>query len=507
MHYSPDPPRLAEQIRAIPVNQGSFFMRMRLILPVLVAFCATSFDTTIGDDIDHLQGEMAAEVTATTAIVQTRLTGSTIDENGDVPGAKGFVQFEYATDEQFTDSIVTSWTMTAEENDFIARAFLRDLKPGTRYYYRIRFGKRSDQTQTGPVRTFTTLPGEEASQPISFVVVTGMHHYRFHNATKQWDKAMEANVIPQGYPALKSILDLKPAFFIGTGDNVYYDHPANEQGIDPESMRKKWHQQFVQRNYVNLFAEVPAYWEKDDHDHRYNDNDNTGDRKPSSELGIKIYHEQLPLYDDDADREQQRPYRSHRITKELQVWLLEGRDFRDPNNKVPGPDKTMWGIEQREWLKRTLKESDAMFKLVISPTPMVGPDDMYKKDNHTNPNGFLHEGEAFFTWAKETGLKTNELLLICGDRHWQYHSIHPSGFQEFSSGALVDANSRLGRNPGSKGSTDPDGLIKQPYTSVKPSGGFLHVIVNPATAAGKAAILFHFRDENGELLHEHSETN
>jgi len=31
--------------------------------------------------------------------------------------------------------------------------------------------------------------------------------------------------------------------------------------------------------------------------------------------------------------------------------------------------------EQNGWLKQTLKASDATFKLLISPTPMVGPDD------------------------------------------------------------------------------------------------------------------------------------
>ena len=28
-----------------------------------------------------------------------------------------------------------------------------------------------------------------------------------------------------------------------------------------------------------------------------------------------------------------------------------------------GPDKTMWGVEQRAWLERTLLESDATFKI------------------------------------------------------------------------------------------------------------------------------------------------
>jgi alkaline phosphatase/alkaline phosphatase D len=168
-----------------------------------------------------------------------------------------------------------------------------------------------------------------------------------------------------------------------------------------------------------------------------------------------------------------------------------------------GPDKTIWGAEQKEWLKRTLQESDATFKLLISPTPMIGPDDLRKKDNHTNIGGFRHERDEFFDWLKATGVADRHFYIVCGDRHWQYHSIHPSGLEEFSCGALVDANARLGRKPGDPKSTDPDGLIKQPYYQTPASGGFLLVDVTPSTDSQPPRLTFRFMDENGKLLHEH----
>ena len=42
-----------------------------------------------------------------------------------------------------------------------------------------------------------------------------------------------------------------------------------------------------------------------------------------------------------------------------------------------------------------------------------------------------------------------------GDRHRQYHSTHPSGFEEFSCGALIDSDSRTGHLPGDPVTTDP----------------------------------------------------
>ncbi|RMG59984.1 MAG: alkaline phosphatase, partial [Bacteroidetes bacterium] len=164
---------------------------------------------------------------------------------------------------------------------------------------------------------------------------------------------------------------------------------------------------------------------------------------------------------------------------DLQLWFVEGRDFRSPNAMPDGPDKTIWGAEQLNWLKESLLASDATFKLLISPTPMIGPDDKRKTDNHTNLGGFRHEGDAFFAWLDENGFQDKGFYILCGDRHWQYHSIHPNGIEEFSCGALVDQNSRVGRKPGDPGSTDPEGLIRQPFTSPQAGGGFLLVELDP----------------------------
>ena len=181
--------------------------------------------------------------------------------------------------------------------------------------------------------------------------------------------------------------------------------------------------------------------------------------------------------------------------------------YRSPNAMEDGPEKSIWGQEQKAWLKETLLASDATFKILISPNPMIGPDDARKSDNHTNLGGFQHEGKEFFAWLNETGLVKKNFYLICGDRHWQYHSIHPSGVEEFSCGALVDANSRLGRKPGDPASTDPEGLIKQVYAQKVRSAGFLLVKADPASEEAPAKLTFVFHDENGKVLHEHTKTS
>ena len=77
-----------------------------------------------------------------------------------------------------------------------------------------------------------------------------------------------------GYPALESILKLQPDFFVGTGDNVYYDHPGHHGRAQTQhEMRKKHHEQYSQPRFLDLFRRVATYWLKDDHDHRFDDSD------------------------------------------------------------------------------------------------------------------------------------------------------------------------------------------------------------------------------------------
>lgn len=447
----------------------------------------------------HAQGEMTGEVTQTSVILQSRLTSVAELRDDDVAGMPGVARFELSERDDFRSTRTTDWLKAEPENDFIVKVKVDGLKPATQYYYRLIFGTDRDAVQKGKTCSFRTLQGREGTDKVSFVVVTGMNYMSFHygkvaNGKRTGVGAYRGEDNHLGFPALASILKMKPDFFVGTGDNVYYDSHDDREATELKDLRRKWHEQFVQPRFVELFRHVPTYWEKDDHDHRYNDCDCKGDRAPLSELGIRTFREQVPIVDPLDPKA--KTYRTYRVNRHLQVWLVEGRDYRSPNKMLDGPDKTLWGAEQIAWLKRTLLESDATWKLLISPTPMVGPDDAYKIDNHTNHKGFRHEGRAFFNWIKEQQLNEQGFHVICGDRHWQYHAVDPTGIEEFSSGALVDSNSRLGRDPGDPKSTDPDATIKQLHSQTEASGGFLKVTVHD-----DGSIRFEFFDENGKSLY------
>ncbi|MHC4996840.1 MAG: alkaline phosphatase D family protein, partial [Planctomycetota bacterium] len=151
-----------------------------------------------------------------------------------------------------------------------------------------------------------------------------------------------------------------------------------------------------------------------------------------------------------------------------------------------GPGKSIWGAEQKAWLKRTILESDAGFKVLVSPTPVVGPDRPNKMDSHANV-GFYHEGNEFRAWTKKN--KLDNLFVVCGDRHWQYMSVDPkTGLREFSCGPASDAHAS-----GSPGWDKP----MQPYHNVQ--GGFLTVNV---TAPDRISFRFHGTD--GQIDYEYT---
>jgi alkaline phosphatase/alkaline phosphatase D len=488
----------------------------KMALPGTLIVVASGCAEVAFPEMTNGQGEIAGEVTTTSVILQSRLTVGRELVEGDLAGAVGRARFQVGTTREFGDSLGSGWLSATPENDFIVKAKIDGLSPGTRYYYRLIFGPDERLVRTGPTRTFATLDGDGVASEVSFVVVTGMNYNAFHHGAgpvggdgARARPAYEGPDKSLGFPGLETILDMKPNFFVATGDNVYYDVPAQSAVTTPDELRKKWHEQFVQPRFADLFAAVPTYWEKDDHDFRFNDSDNTGSADPSVELGIATFHEQVPVVDPAAPNPV--TYRTHRINKDLQIWLVEGRDYRSPNMMRAGPGKTLWGAEQRSWLERTLLESDATFRILISPTPMIGPDDAeqagrpaeghdtLKRDNHSNPAGFQHERDSFFDWLIDNDfLEEQNFYIICGDRHWQYHSIHPTGVEEFSAGALVDANSRLGRRPGDPESNDPEAMIEQPYTQTERSGGFLRVTISPGVPP---TATFRFHDEWGELLH------
>ncbi|MEW4565612.1 alkaline phosphatase D family protein [Bremerella sp. JC770] len=424
------------------------------------------------------------EVTPTSAIVWTRLTKNPARNNdgivfrkrgkseealktpveqieGACPGQPGKIRLLYGDGDNLQP---TDWVTVDEESDFIHQFELNDLKPGTPY--RVVCQTSVDGEEHG-VRTgtFRTAPLASDLKPVRFCVMTCQGYPdRDHR---------------DGHPIYPSMTAKDPDFISLTGDLIYYDNDA-PSAMSADLAHLHWERMFSLPRLVDTLSKTSAYWLKDDHDTLSNDSwpgRNYGEL--TFEEGQRIFQQQAPLGSES--------YRTFRWGRDLQIWLTDGRDFRSPNNMPDGPDKSIWGAEQKAWFQQTVLESDATWKILISPTPIVGPDRANKNDNHAN-EGFAHEGNEIRTWLQQN--VPDNFFVVCGDRHWQYHSVDPdTGVKEFSVGAA--SNSHAGGTPGRN---------PKIHRFHKVQGGFLNVLVDAQPESSE--ITFQLCDVDGNVSFE-----
>jgi alkaline phosphatase D len=486
-------------------------MTVRVLLAFLVISCcvqAELVNVVVGDSSLET-GFKVGEVTSTEAIVWTRVTagesvgfdmrplprvsywdldkeawevgpqrkrhktpkidfmdGATIRSiRGAAPGAAGAVQVRYRTT-GVPKWLETEWEAVDPDADFTRQFKLAELQPGTEYEVQVSTrvpagGNRGHYAQG----RFRTAPAEEQVSDVTFTVVTGTAY-------------VDLDLPDEGYKIYPSMLKKDPDFFVHTGDILYYDDYAKTK----ELAWWHWQRMYSLPTNVDFHRNVASYFIKDDHDTWMNDCW-PGQESPymglfTQEEGIEIFKQQVPMGD--------KTYRTFRWGKDLQIWLVEGRDYRSPNTMPDGPDKTIWGKEQIEWFKRTVKESDASFRVLISPTPVVGPDRENKRDNHSN-KVFEHEGAML----REFLSAQKNMVVVCGDRHWQYISKDPkTGLKEYSCGPASDSHAG--------GWKQSDTRPMHEYLNV--TGGFMSVT---AARENNVPVLItrHF-DVDGKLLNE-----
>jgi alkaline phosphatase D len=242
---------------------------------------------------------------------------------------------------------------------------------------------------------------------------------------------------PDGFHMYDSLERLKPDFFVSCGDNVYYD--SDDPVVNSvAAARYHWQRMYSMATLHKCLRNLPGYWQKDDHD-VYSDDSYPGMQTPKMQPfqfseGQQLFREQVP-----GPSETDPLYRRFRWGTLVEIWLPEARDYRSPNPEPDGPAKTIWGTAQKRWLEESLASSPARWKFVINPNPVIGPDHGRKRDNHANST-FATEGREFRQWLRAN--VEGSVILMNGDRHWQYHSVDPeTGLNEFGCGAVSDSHS------------------------------------------------------------------
>ncbi len=458
----------------------------------------------------NAMGEKVGEVTDRSAIVHTRLTekpernnagytfpinahnlsreelrsirmpgGMAIaDLEGACPGKAGKVRLLYSENESLGTPTRTDWAEVGPKQDYTHKFSLQRLSPDTTYYYAVEItAAGGSEMRRGAVGTFRTAPSSDRWTPARFTVVTCS------------DYACRDHL--DGYESFRSIKKISPAFMVHTGDCVYYDIDI-PFATTVELARFHWHRVYSQPGVVDLMRSIPVYWEKDDHD---SFEDDSWPTRPTQRVSPMTYADLVPVFSEQVPVGD-KLYRKFRWGKGLEIWLVETRDFRSPNPDPDGPNKTIWGAEQKEWLKKTLLASDADFRVLISPDCIVGPGGDPDRarfqlpeggaDSHGD-GGYGYEGREFRHWVRDKKIKN--LIILNGDRHWQYHSIDPeTGLNEFSCGAVAERHT---------GGSIPDPKF---YHFVRQGSGFVSVSLNGSEQEPLLVIRIHKPD--GDVVHE-----
>jgi alkaline phosphatase D len=368
--------------------------------------------------------------------------GSSIDTlEGAVPGAMGVVRVRYKTEED-GEFKLTPWLEVDPAADYTRQFHLQDLLPASRYQLEVEYGAGKDQDLKILAGSFRTAPSADTAAAVTFTVTTGQRYPDLDSK--------------DGFRIYRVMQEMDPEFFVHTGDILYYD----EFGKTTDLANWHWQRIYSLNSLVDFHRHVPSYFIKDDHDTLMNDSWPTMETHFMGEMtfedGIRIFREQVPMGE--------KTYRTVRWGKDLQIWLVEGRDFRSANDMEDGPDKTIWGAEQMAWFKRTVQESDATFRILISPTPVVGPDRGNKNDNHAN-EGFTYEGNML----REFIASQDNMFVVCGDRHWQYVSVDSThGVKEYSSGPTSDEHAGGWKND----------MIRPEHRYLNVIGGFLALTID-----------------------------
>lgn len=337
------------------------------------------------DPVSLTHGPMLGQPTANSMVVWGRTS------------EPGEFTVHYGTDPDRCDQ-VSQPGATSIERDNTGTVRLSDLQPDTSYYYQVWVNERPH----GLPGSFQTLPSQESSRNDKYNP-KGLFNFRF-----QIGSCANQNPLNGGghrattYEHLNQDWADKVHFHIMNGDWLYEELRT----YSPEAWR------LVQGlndfpMIVDVMPTIVGVWENivevvDAHTLRLHMPARVDDQDLSYSIG-------------------RRSYGKFRVSN-CEFYLIDTRGDRDMHDVTQRdkPGVSMLGKPQREWLLKSMKESDADFCFVISTVPFMIPhsgaggfeaDEENKEEAWT---GFFEEREMLINQWDKLGKK---VFVMTGDLH------------------------------------------------------------------------------------------
>jgi alkaline phosphatase D len=293
-------------------------------------------------------------------------------------------------------------------------------------------------------------------------------------------------------------------FFLLLGDSIYADDvcpsPPNEPGADFRATtlaeyRARHRDQRGAEALRRLLGDIPVYAIWDDHEVRNNFSGPFDSQMPAGRQALREY---WPIRT--APEDPNRLYRMVRGGADLELFLLDTRQYRSRNADQDGLAKTMLGEKQLQWLLKGLTETTATWKVIVTTVPLSiskgGGASVPGNDGWAGgPDGTGFERERQVIVDTILRQKVKNVVFLAGDVHYvQANAYDPNGdgtpdFHEFVVGPLSAAPGRL---------TMPNADLR-PTTLINESGYFNFGLIRVTTNTFDVTVL----DDAGAMRFSH----
>ena len=296
---------------------------------------------------------------------------------------------ELAPDASFRQARTIRGPVVTPETDLTGRVLLTGLPPAADLHYRIRPVDPDDAGSSGEAVAGRLRTAPVDRRDISFV-------WSGDIVGQGWG----VNPDLGGFPMADAMLAIEPDFFLCSGDTVYADGPVEPEVLLPngqtwrnivipektkvaetlDEYRGQYKYNLLADNWRRFLAQTPQVNQWDDHE--VTNNWYPGERLDDDRYTVKdvdvlaarasrAFHEYVPIAPTSRDSAG-RIYRVLHYGPLLDVFVLDMRTYKDPNttNRETETDGGVLGREQTAWLKRQLRDSRAVWKVIAADLPI-----------------------------------------------------------------------------------------------------------------------------------------
>lgn len=315
-------------------------------------------------------------------VLWTRVTPSEEAQPGSGLGRPAEVRWEVARDPWFRHVVARGEEVTSARRDHTVKVDAGGLRPATTYFYRFLHGGKSSpvgRTKTAPwwhapVRSlrfglascsnfeggyFSAYRHMAAREDLDFVLHVGDYFYEYGNGE------------------------------YGPGPAIGRVHDPGHEAVTLADYRRRHAQHKADPDLQALHGRYAFVCTWDDHevaDDAYADGAlnhqpaTEGDFATRRANAYRAYFEWMPIRLPEPRRDPHRIYRRLRFGSLADIDLLDLRQYRDQqpadglDPAKDDPDRVLTGRRQLDWLKESLSETSARWKLIGNST-MIAPVD------------------------------------------------------------------------------------------------------------------------------------